>query len=62
MTYTEADYINAGYRYQRAQSPDAGRARAEAIRAMLARENPKDHAEARRLIERGRAEARSVPQ
>jgi hypothetical protein len=28
---------------------------------MLARENLKDHAEARALIERGRAEARSLP-
>ena len=61
MTYTEAEYINAGHRYERAQGPDAGRARAESIRAMLARENPKDHAEARALIERGRAEARAVP-
>lgn len=61
MNYTEAEYINAGHRYERAQSLDAGRARAEAIRAMLARENPKDIPEARALIERGRAEARSVP-
>ena len=61
MNYTEADYINAGHRYERAQSLDAGRARAEAIRAMLARENPKDVPEARALIERGRAEARSLP-
>ena len=61
MNYTEADYINAGHRYERAQGPDAGRARAEAIRAMLARENPKDITEARALIERGRAEARSLP-
>ena len=61
MKHTEADYINAGHRYERAQGPDAGRARAEAIRAMLATENPKDVPEARALIERGRAEARSLP-
>lgn len=61
MTHTEAEYIEAGYKYERAQSLDAGRARAEAIRAMLARENLKDHTEARALIERGRAEARAVP-
>lgn len=61
MTHTEAEYIEAGYKYERARSPDAGRARAEAIRAMLARENLKDHTEARALIERGRAEARAVP-
>ena len=61
MTHTEAEYIEAGYKYERARSPDAGRARAEAIRAMLARENQKDHTEARALIERGRAEARAVP-
>ena len=61
MTHTESEYINAGHRYERAQGPDAGRARAEAIRAMLATENPKDVLEARALIERGRAEARAVP-
>ena len=61
MTHTEAEYIEAGYKYERARSPDAGRARAEAIRAMLVRENLKDHTEARALIERGRAEARAVP-
>ena len=61
MTHTEAEYIEAGYKYERAQSPDAGRARAESIRAMLARENPKDITEARALIERGRAEARALP-
>ena len=61
MIYTEAEYIDAGYKYERARSPDAGRARAEAIRAMLARENLKDAPEARALIERGRAEARGVP-
>lgn len=60
MIYTESEYINAGHRYERAQTPDSGRARAEAIRAMLARENPKDHPEARALIERGRAEARAA--
>jgi hypothetical protein len=61
VNHTESEYIEAGYRYERAQSPDAGRARAEAIRAMLATENQKDHAEARALIERGRAEARTMP-
>lgn len=60
MIHTEAEYINAGHRYERATNPDTGRARAEAIRAMLARENPKDLSEARALIERGRAEARAV--
>ncbi len=60
MNHTEAEYINAGHRYERAKSPDAGRARAEAIRAMLVQESPKDLAEARALIDRGRAEARAT--
>ena len=60
MIYTESEYINAGHRYERAKTPDSGRARAEAIRAMLARENPNDHPEARALIARGRAEARAA--
>lgn len=58
MKHTEAEYINAGHRYEAAQSADAARARAELIRAMLRNEHPSDHAEARRLIDQGRAEAR----
>ena len=60
MHYTEADYIKAGYQYERASTPDAARARAEVIRAMLRTENPTNQTEARRLIEQGRQEARAT--
>ena len=60
MHYTEADYIQAGYKYERATTPDAARARAEVIRAMLRTEHQTNQAEARRLIDQGRQEARRV--
>ena len=58
MHYTEADYIRAGYQYERASTADAARSRAEIIRNMLKSEHATDQAEARRLIEQGRQEAR----
>ena len=58
MTNTEAAYINAGHRYERASTPDTVRAASQAIRAMLEREKPHDQTEARHLIEQGRQEAR----
>ncbi len=58
MNHTESAYIEAGRRYERAQSPDKARAEAQHIRAMLTSENPKDVTECRRLIDIGRSEAR----
>lgn len=58
MKHTEHDYIQAGYRYERATSPNAAAAAAQTIRVMLEAERIDDHAEARRLIETGRQEAR----
>lgn len=58
MKHPENDYIQAGYRYERAASPNAAAAAAQAIRVMLESERIDDHAEARRLIEQGRQEAR----
>ena len=58
MHHTEHDYIEAGHRFEAAQTVDAARARAEILRAMLKREAIEDHAEARRLIDIGRQEAR----
>lgn len=58
MKHAEADYIRAGYRYEAAASLSAARARAELIRHMLQGEHATNHAEARRLIDQGRAEAR----
>ena len=58
MNHPEADYIQAGYKYEKAITPAAAAARAQAIRVMLESEDIDDHAEARRLIEQGRREAR----
>ena len=60
MNHAENDYVNAGYKYERAQSLDAARAQAQRIRAMLSSESVEDQTEARRLIEQGRTEARGA--
>ena len=52
----EADYIRAGYRFERARTEAQRRAAAQVARALLA--TAADPTEARRLIECGRAEAR----
>lgn len=54
MTHTEHAYIQAGYRYERGQTP------AETLRRMIEAEHIEDRAEARRLIEQGRQEARQT--
>lgn len=53
---TEADYINAGARLERARTPAAIAAARQCIAQLLAA--AADRAEALRLIERGRADAR----
>lgn len=58
MNHSEADYIRAGFKFERASSPQASTAQAYTIRAMLTSESPEDQQEARRLIEQGRQEAR----
>ena len=58
MNHTEADYIKAGFQYERARNPDAARAVAQRLRSMLSSERIDFQTEARRLIEQGRAEAR----
>lgn len=60
MTHTEAAYINAGHRYERAKTPGQVAAASQIIRTLLEAEKPHDQTEARRLIEQGRAEARSA--
>lgn len=60
MKHTESEYINLGYRYERAKSHDAGQAAAQAIRTLIEAERIDDRAEARQLVERGRVEARQV--
>lgn len=59
MKHTEADYINAGYKYESAKTPDGARAVAQRIRKMLDEETIEEQHDARYLIERGRQEARS---
>ena len=58
MRHAEGNYINAGARYERAQSNAGSVAAAAALRAMLDTETPENQTEARRLIEQGRAEIR----
>jgi|Laugresbdmm110sd_1035091.scaffolds.fasta_scaffold533641_1 hypothetical protein len=58
MKHAEATYIDLGYKYESAKSPKSGQAVAQAIRAILESEEIHDRAEARRLLERGRQEAR----
>jgi hypothetical protein len=59
MTHTEAAYINAGHRYERAKTPGQVAAASQIIRTLLEAEKPHDQTEARRLIEQGRTEARA---
>lgn len=58
MNHTESAYIEAGRKYEKAQTVDKARAQAENLRAMLSSEDQRDIADCRRLIEQGRAEAR----
>lgn len=58
MNHTEADYVNTGFKFEKAQSTDKARALANKLRAMLSSEKPHDQTEALKLIEKGRAEAR----
>ena len=58
MNHTEHAYIEAGRKYEKAQGIDTARAAAQKIRAMLSSEQGRDLADARELIERGRAEYR----
>ena len=60
MKNPEADYINAGHRYERAKGPGQVAAASQAIRVLLEAEKPHDQTEARHLIERGRQEARAT--
>jgi hypothetical protein len=58
MKHPEADYINAGHRYERASTPGQVATASQIIRSMLEAEKPHDQTEGRRLIEQGRQEAR----
>lgn len=58
MKHTENDYIQAGYRYERAPTPNAAIAEAQRMRNMLEQETIEDQTKARRLIAQGIEEAR----
>lgn len=58
MRHPEAQYINAGHRYERARTPAQVAAASQIIRVMLEQEKPHDQTEARHLIDQGRREAR----
>jgi hypothetical protein len=58
MKHAQADYINAGYRYEKANNPVKAREVAVSIRKMLHAETAEDQVDARYFVERGRQEAR----
>lgn len=58
MKHAEVQYISLGFKYEKAQSPEAGTAVAQAIRKLIEQESAEDKAEARYLVDRGRQEAR----
>lgn len=58
MRHPENDYINAGYQYERAPTPNMAIAIASRMRMMIESEHPDEQAEARRLIAQGIDEAR----
>lgn len=60
MKHAEVQYISLGFKYERAQSSEAGQAVAQAIRSLLEAETIEDRTEARYLVDRGRQEAREV--
>jgi hypothetical protein len=60
MKNSQASYIDAGYRYEKATTADKARAVAEAIRYMLEQEDVTDQVDARYFVERGRKEARET--
>ena len=60
MKHPENDYIQAGYQYERAPTPNMAIAIASRMRAMIESECPDEQSEARRLIAQGIDEARQI--
>jgi hypothetical protein len=60
MKHAEVQYISLGYKYEKAKSPAAGQAAAQAIRTLMEAEAIEDREQARYLVERGRKEAREM--
>lgn len=59
MKHPQAEYINLGYKYEKATSADKARAVAETLRHMIQSEHITEQTDARYFIERGRQEART---
>ena len=59
MKHSEHQYLDLGYRFEKARSPASTRSVAAEIRALLESETIEDRSDARYLIERGRQEARA---
>jgi hypothetical protein len=59
MKHSEHEYLELGYRFEKARSPAATRSVAAEIRALLESETIEDRAQARHLVERGRSEAQA---
>ena len=55
---TDAQYMDLGYRYEKAKTAGAAQAVTQAIRKALEAEKIEDRAEARYFVDRGRQEAR----
>ena len=51
MKHAEVQYISLGFKYERAQSSEAGQAAAQAIRMLMESEKIEDRADARYLVE-----------
>ncbi len=60
MKHSENDYTQAGYRYERAPTPNMAIAIASRMRVMIESEHPDEQSEARRLIAQGIDEARQT--
>jgi len=59
MKYTESEYINNGYRYERSQNFAKSKALSDQLKEMINSEEILDRKEALRLFEIGRREAQN---
>ena len=60
MKHLENEYIQAGFEYERAPTPNTAIAIASRMRMMIESEHPDEQSEARRLIALGIDEARQT--
>ena len=59
MKHPQAEYINLGFKYEKATNANSARAVAETLRHMIQSEHITEQQDARYFIERGRQEART---